>query len=325
MSSIKTRAAAPRYVLPVNPPALELTADDEAIIWHAYRHRLIDAAMLRSLFPNRSPQKLTRRFNALRQARFLDRIGRHGRRRPQGGSYPEVYALGIRGAHWLRDSGVSIGARYWTNKNRALKSRSIEHLLETTEFMVALERSAQDHKDVRLIHVDEITGASEPDFSAPAGSLNVLRTDLAWRTHHGNEGTIADKIFGLENRDSDRPYSYYFLEIDRGTETIVPNERRIESRRFFRDSSFLRKMVVYAHAHRSDAHKAQYGMPNFRVVTVTTSPDRIALMQDAYKRHLCAIVRPGLFLFTDRNTVLSSDSILSIPFVTASGSKVQIP
>lgn len=301
-----------------------MTTDDEAIIWHAYRHRLIDAAMLRSLFPNRSPQKITRRLNTLRQARYLDRIGRYGRRRQSGGSYPEVYALGLKGAQWLRLQGVSVNARYLTQKNSSLQGRSVDHLLETTAFMVALERSAREHGDTRVIHLDEILGATRRELGSKAGLPTTLRTQIEWKSHYGAEATAADKIFGLEKQRDQKSYTYFFLEIDRGTETIVPSSHRIESRNFFRDTSFLKKMVIYAQAFDRFAHKTQYGMDKFRVLTVTTSRSRIKLMQEAYQNHVRPAGRAGLFLFTDQATVESAENLLSIPFETAAGREVLI-
>jgi hypothetical protein len=42
------------------PPSIILTDDDLAILWHVYRHRLLDSESIYRLFPERSEQQLSR-------------------------------------------------------------------------------------------------------------------------------------------------------------------------------------------------------------------------------------------------------------------------
>lgn len=71
---------------------------------------------------------------------------------------------------------------------------------------------------------------------------------------------------------------YFFLEMDGGTETIVPGDARLREQSFWRGTSLLRRFVIYASAFETRAHVAAFGFPDFRVLTVTTTPARAEAM-----------------------------------------------
>lgn len=296
------RAPAPRFKLPTERPTIQLTPDDDRILWHAYRHRLIDSAMLYALLPERSPQNLSRRLNSLRKAGYLDRPPQQMERvRLSGGSAPLVYALGRHGAVRLRDlHGAAVSPDRWRQKNTEIRGRSIQHTLATTRFLVELEIAARRQQAVELLHADQVLSA---DRLRRPGAL-TLRPVVDWYGHHGEEGTAPDRLIALRDRrlPAERDTQVLLIEIDQGTETIAPSGAKLRSRSFFRDTSLLRKFVIYAQAFRSGTHRDQLGIPVFRVLTVTTSPARVAQMQAAYQAHLATAplqIRPGLFLFTD--------------------------
>jgi len=70
-------------------------------------------------------------------------------------------------------------------------------------------------------------------------------------------------------------------------------------------TSFRPKLLSYQETWRQGLHKAHLGIPNFRVLTVTTSEERM--------RHLVAAWRslrdgsPRLFLFTDQERLARRD------------------
>ena len=300
------RAPSPRFKRPATPPVVQLTDDDDRILFHVFRHRVIDAAMLYALFPERSQQKLSRRLNALRKAGYIDRpVQQMERVRTTGGSAPLVYAIDRRGAERLRDvHGLDLLASRWRQKNREIRGRSIQHGLSTTRFMVSLELATRAHGATSLLHTDQLMARFLPERKAWQGAPLTLRTRVDWHGYRGEEGTAPDRAFALHyhDRPSGRDHQVFLLEIDQGTETIEPGERRIRSRSFFRDTSLLRKFVVYASTFRARAHRAQLGVDAFRVLTVTTSSERAAQMQATYQKHLSKApngVNPGLFLFTD--------------------------
>lgn len=82
--------------------------------------------------------------------------------------------------------------------------------------------------------------------------------------------------------------------------------------------------MIYASAFETKAHVAAFGIPVFRVLTVTTTPARSEAMQHACKTHLPHI-RPGLLLFTDWQTVASqSDGLLENVLLDHMGRNVRI-
>ena len=112
--------------------------------------------------------------------------------------------------------------------------------------------------------------------------------------------------------------------MDEGTETIVPGEARMREPSFWRDTSLLRKFVIYASAFETKAHTAAFGIPVFRVLTVTTTPGRAEAMQYDCKTHLPHI-RPGLLLFTDWQTIAAeSDGLLDVGFLDHTGKRIRI-
>jgi hypothetical protein len=301
---ITTRAPSPRFKRPADQPRLQLTEDDDQILFHVFRHRIINSALIYALFPARSKQKLSRRLQALWQAGYLDRPVQQMERVHVGdGSAPLIYTLDRFGAERLRDRyGVDTSPGRWRQKNREIRGRSIQHALSTTRFMVEVEVAARQHGEVSLLHTDEVFARFKTEQSFQPGARLTLRSKVDWHGYRGEEGTAPDRLFALERPEG---LQVFLLEIDQGTETIEPGEHRVRSRSFFRDTSLLRKFVVYANAFKARTHRQQYGVPSFRVLTVTTNRGRVEQMQATYQKHLSREphgVNPGLFLFTDWQT-----------------------
>lgn len=300
------RAPSPRFRRPAERPRLQLTDDDDRILFYVFRHRIINSKLIYALFPERSQQKLSRRLQALWQAGFLDRPAQQVERVHVGeGSAPLIYTVDRFGAERLRDRyGLDTSPGRWKQKNREIRGRSIQHALATTRFMVELELAAREHGKVSLLHSDEVFKLfPAPEIPQPGARL-TLRSAVDWHGYRGEEGTAPDRLFALQYHDQpgDRNLQIILLEIDQGTETIEPGDRRIRSQSFFRDTSLLRKFVIYASAFKGRAHRQQYGVPSFRVLTVTTGRSRVEQMQAAYQKYLHKEphgVNPGLFLFTD--------------------------
>ncbi len=240
-----------------------------------------------------------------------------------------VYALDREGARLLRDQhGVIVGGDRWAQKNCELRGHNIEHALETTRFMVALERAVRARPELELMYFDEIMRHAPRAKTIRVRHDTTIRTRMDWHGYREEEGTAPDQIFGLRyhNQPEGQNRRFLFLEMDRGTETILPGERKLKSRSFFRDTSVMRKFVVYAQAFRNQAHREAFGIPVFQVLTVTTNPGRVLEMQRAYEAHLAVrpfMVKPGLFLFTDFETIARHNGdLLSVPYVNGVGKRV---
>ena len=127
----------------------------------------------------------------------------------------------------------------------------------------------------------------------------------------GEETELAvtpDKVFGLEFLDIGRR-NYFALEADRST---MPIERPSLTQ-----SSFKKKLLTYHHGHEARHHSKLWGIPGFRVLTITKSAERVASMIEALK----SITRgkgSNVFLFTDVG-LLSRQHPLSAQWLTGKG------
>ena len=112
-----------------------------------------------------------------------------------------------------------------------------------------------------------------------------------------------DLAFGLGFPDGSR--RCFLVEIDRGTMPVV--------RADIRQTSFARKMRAYLAAYAAKQHERQFGWKAFRVLTVTSSPDRLRSMQEALARiHVPGSPGAGLFFFATRTALAGNDPLASI-------------
>jgi Replication-relaxation len=321
-----TRRTNSRFKRPPAPPAITLTEDDVSILWHVFRHRLIDSRSLYSLFPNRSDQVISRRLNRLWKNEFLDRpVAQNIKSTLTPGSDYLVYALAREGARFLRTQhGIETAPERWSHKNAKLRPQSIQHHLSTTRLLVRLAVDIHAHVNAQLTYGDTLLAGAPVSKRRRSGLSNTLRTAVDWYGQSSIQGTAPDQVFGITINGEKQ---FIFLEIDEGTETVEPNAQKLRSERFWRETSFLRKMAIYSAAFRSGAHKKQFLLPSFRVLTVTTSPERVETMQTAYRSHLTEGERkvpPGLFLFTDWQALKAFEgSLLSLPLQNAAGRVVR--
>jgi len=262
-----------------------LTARDLEILRAVYRHRLLRSTHLVALSGG-SRQATLRRLQLLFHHGYLDRpsmqLDWYAR-----GSEPMVYALGNRGAEVLETEGeLRRGSVRWDTKNRNLSRVFLHHTLAVAEVMVAFEVACREREGVRLIRPEEVlAGAPVP--------TQRLRLPFRWQVEirqDGNPqclGVEPDRVFGLgfENRQR----AFFFLEADRGTMPVT--------RKGLAQTSFLRKLLAYQETWRQGLHRKHLGLPNFRVLTATTSEERVEHLLIA-----CRSLSGGgsrLFLFAD--------------------------
>jgi hypothetical protein len=173
----------------------------------------------------------------------------------------------------------------------------LRHTLAVAEVMVAFEVACRDTEGVEFIRPYEILAA------APEATRR-LRLPFRWqvevieRDKLHRLGAEPDRVFGLRfaGAPEHRRLAYFFLEADRGTMPVV--------RRGLDQTSFRRKLLGYRETWRQGLHRRHLGIPNFRVLTVTTNEERM--------RHLAAACRSipdgqRLFLFMNRESVACGD------------------
>lgn len=282
---------------PVRP--MILTPRDLDILRAVHRHRLLRSTQLIALL-NGSRQATLRRLQLLFHHGYLDRpamqLDWYAR-----GSEPLVYALGNRGAEVLEAEGVARprGVR-WDTKNRNVSRVFLHHTLAVAEIMVAFEVACRAHEGGRVIPPEEVLAG------APAATRRLRlpfrwQVEVRWGGKPYRLGLEPDRVFGLrfEGVPENRRHAYFFLEADRGTMPVV--------RKGLAQTSFLRKLLAYRETWRQGLHRQLFGIKSFRVLTVTTSPERVEHLISA-NREIC-LGGSGLFLFTHEEAIRGGNFI----------------
>jgi hypothetical protein len=231
------------------------------------------------------------------------------------GSEPMVYALGRRGAEVLESvDHVTRGGIRWESKNRNLSRLFLHHTLAVADVMVTFEVACRGRKDVQFIPPEEVlAGAPEP--------TRHLRLPFRWQVEVRQAGKLhrlgvePDRVFGLhfKGQPEGRQSSFFFLEADRGTMPVA--------RRGLAQTSFLRKLLAYQETWRQGIHKTHLGIPNFRVLTVTTASERVDHLVAAGRTFTRGSAR--LFLFKHGERLIRED-ILARAWVDGQGKAVRL-
>ena len=174
----------------------------------------------------------------------------------------------------------------------------------TADVMVAFELACRRHGGVRLISADELSLPNETrQKREPFHWPVIVKQQLKLNAQ-------PDRVFALEFPDRTR--AYFFLEADRATMPVMrPN---------FEQSSFYRKLLAYESTWTQSIHRTRFGFNRFRVLTVTTSAERV--------KHLIEAVRQlergqGLFLFTNVASLAAHGDILTLPWQTCQPRKTE--
>jgi len=296
------------------PPPLRLTDDDIAIFRHVAKHRFLRSTHLIRLM-DRPAKKLVERLGALYHNQYLDRPRAQLDYYATAGSAPIVYALGNLGAQVLSEiDGASAPKVDWTDKNRTARRPFIEHSLLVADAMVAYELATRARPDLLLMEPNDIL-ARAPEATRRA------RNPWTWRAKVPHAGTmrdaaiIPDKVFGLDFT-SERKRYHYFLEADRASMPVVRTPKSART-------SYNGKLAAYYFGHRAREHTHRFGIGNFRVLTLTTSPERIATMLAALKE-ITGGAGSNLFLFTDRATLAAAPDVLTLEWINGKGERVRL-
>jgi len=279
---------------------MALTADDMEILARVFRYRFIRADDLYRLFPNRSPDRLSRRLTWLYRNQYLDRPIAQIDRFRSGGSQALVYGLDNAGARLLAERlGLSINSGEWKARNRTYTRENLDHTLSIARFMVDLELACRHSGKVELISFEELL-SDAPERTRRRSQPGRWPVPVRWADASGEVMVAPDAIFGLRSSQDGRAVrTFVFLEIDRGTMTIAPAKRVRESSAFLHRTSILRKLLTYAASYQLQLHREHLGIPIARVLTLTTSAARAEAMREAAFGLVTRPLRlpPALFLF----------------------------
>lgn len=284
-------------------PHIHLTRRDVDILTQLDRHRVLRSRDIAGLVRG-SAQQVLRRLQLLFHHGYIDRPRSQIEYFHRGGSQPFIYALSPRGIALLREQNAS-DADSTRRSKRNLSPLFLRHAVQNSEIMVAIELACRNDPRINFVSSAELVAR-----------LRAERSYFEWRVTVGDRelGVIPDNVFALEFPDGDKsPHRVvFFIETDRAT---MPVERRDLTK-----TSFRRKLLAYEATWRQKIHEIRFRCNRFRVLTITTSPERVKHLAEA-----CAQLKhgKGLFLFTDFETLRHRD-VLSAPWQTASGTIAQL-
>ena len=283
-----------RYKRNIEATPIQLTWRDLEILRQVARHRFLDSRQI-SLLVDGSPQQVLRRLQRLFHHGYLDRPHAQVRYFSEDGSRPMVYALASAGARAIAVSGQ----RRHRYDNRNLKQLYMQHTLQVSDVMVAFTRATRSAKAPRLLLEEDLA----PDKS-PSKAFQWAVT-VKHRNESKRVGIFPDRVFALESTEKGERV-FYFVEADRATMPIT--------RRSLNQSSIWRKLLAYEATWSQKIHESRFGTKRFRVLFVTTTPERVD--------HLLAACSKlprgqGLFLFTTAAALREKSNVLTIPWQTA--------
>lgn len=289
-SRLKRKAADP----------IQLTDRDADILKALHKYRFLTTDHLQTLTGTESRWGMNKRLRLLYDHKYIDRPKAQAAIFSHADKRPTVYALGNAGAKLLSERyGVAMPPSvYWTEKNRRVRERHIEHTLGISDFMVEIEALCQAAPDLHLISQEDILALSPVE-------TRRAKYPLRWKTHVDYNGKrheimiLPDYVFGLRSKDGRE--RHYFVEIDRGTMPVT--------RRDITQTSYARKVLSYADTFERGLALRRFGMTGFQVLTVTTSPARIQTIQDAIANLSGMSFSANTFLFKSK-----SDPQIPFPF-----------
>lgn len=219
-----------------------LTDRDQAIILAVYESRFLRRDQIqRVFFPDTSLPAVNMRLKKLYDHKFLDRLYK-----PVAvGSAQAVYALNKQGAALVAALFEIERERVnWKRNHNRVEFLFMEHTLAVSEFKVSLDVALMKTKALDLIFYQRENKSLVWRVADPSGKKKYLIV-------------APDAFFGLATPDG---RSYFFLEVDMGTETL---------------KRFQEKIIAYKKFWKSGAYSNAFGYNHFRVLTVTESGRRL--------------------------------------------------
>ncbi|MBL8566574.1 MAG: hypothetical protein JNM89_12730 [Hyphomicrobiaceae bacterium] len=148
--------------------------------------------------------------------------------------------------------------------------------------------------------------AKNPFLLAARSQVNGSPQELA---------VVPDAVFGFDF-NSERMRLYFFVEADRGTMPVM--------RASLDHTSIYRKLVTYlAGGGASNAFGQQLGIGNFRVLTVTTSAERVKGMLTALQQATRG-AGSRQFLFATGDDICRAPDLLSVAWIDGKGERTSI-
>lgn len=310
---LEARARGRLFERPAQPRPIRITERDLSLLRNLSHLRLASADQLAAL-DGGSAQNVSRALLALWEHAYVERaIGQVQSRLLYKGSYPTIYGLTRKGAWLLRKHGYEVRRRllYEIDKQRDAGWRFIEHRVEITAFMVNLQLAARSRSDIAVLDRKGILQSAPKTRRDRRVRMSAkVRIDGAIVNHSADP----DELFGLRSIESNEE-SYFMFELDRGEMPVQRHKSKDQT-------YYAKKMLIYYEAFKAGEHRRELGIDNFRVATVTTTPERVAQMIDA-QMELTNGRGSNIFLFVDEATLAASNPI-DVLWTTGKGAQIRI-
>ncbi|WP_194479223.1 replication-relaxation family protein [Bradyrhizobium sp. CCBAU 53338] len=291
---------------------MRITARDIALLRNIARFRLVSTADL-ALLDGGSAQNVSRSLLALWENGYVERPeAQVTSRMLYEGSRPTIYGLSRKGAHLLRSGGLEVPRRLLDgiDKERGAGWRFVQHTVEVASFLIALVVAVRKRSDLRLLSQGELLGNRGKKLPRQVKLEVCIRLDGVLTRN----AVVPDALFGLQYDDGTE--SYFMLEIDRGE---MPVERYRDITRTY----FSKKLNTYWEAYRRRCHVTELGLESFRVLTVTTTRERVERMIAAVGR-MTQGRGSNVFLFADQQMLSAAGSPLAVQWISGKGESVEL-
>lgn len=284
---------------------LRLTDRDIEIVRHVARHRFLRSDHIEQLVGDTA--RIPRRLQALFKNGYLDRPKAQLIYYAKAGSERMAYGLGQKGATLLSElDGTDAGKLNWTHKNKSVGQAFVHHTLMVADAMVGFECAVRNTKEVELISEEKIL-AEAPERTKRMMRPHKVTAKVRYEQRDYTLSLMPDTVLALElGQGSEGERVNFYLEADRGTMPVMRKSRSLG--RDHRQTSILGKLLTYYQAWRDGHHKERYGWDNFRVIFVTTSPERVATMLDAVNE-ITNGRGSALFLFASVDELAGGDPL----------------
>lgn len=298
-----------------NTVPIRITADDTTILSYIAGRKYARMSDIIRRLPHRSPKHLRGRARKLYDHAYLDLPNAQQHDHVTFGMPEKIYALGDRGAALLAELNGTVGPRSnWRDKNRTVKRLHIHHTMRIGDIKDAVERLPRFVPSARIVGPQEILAMAPP---------TTTREPKPWlwqahvRSKDGNlrpATAVPDDVFAID-LTCRRKRFYFFVEADRGTEPVVRSKHR--------SSSVVRKFEAYMYGLSSGLHRSRYNIGNLRILTVTTSQQRIETMLAALA-DVATDKDCSMFLFADFQQIRDADHVMSVPWLNGTGAAASL-
>ena len=299
MDSPKPQQRKPRFSRISDQRSIAIQPRDTQIILAVARYRFLSSQAIISMTEG-SRQGILRRLQRLFHAGFLDRPSAQIKPKTIG-SEPMVYALGAKGAEWLRiQKKKNFAASNRTRSDREVKNIFLDHALMVSNFMAAVELACRSIRNLEFIRqetlINNFNGLSKfRDRINPLCGRFHSEYCFNGKTQDIKLSVLPDQIFGLyfPQDPPGKNMLFFALEADRSTMPVMRSN--------FNASSYFKKMLGYWEGYRQNIFEELYGFKAFRVLTITKSQDRINNMINAGKQVDVRKKGSRMFLFAAAN------------------------